>query len=265
MATHTSTNDYSGRTFFIGRENGQQDKNGRPYFFEWLSELPQDRGRRKFETRTSESGQRHYELFTALDGYLTGIDIEVKSFDATRQNDRWLILYLSDTPEEYKVEVGRIDSRYSMDIMKRLLHGEFDPNQKLRIAPYSLEKENGGHNIGLSAMSGTDAKLTASYKDPHLAGMPQPETREWKGRVEYDFSGVAEWLYEQVQEKVAKNLLVDPLASGPKQPAEMPDRINTLNARPIITHEHFTNPAIMGEIKEMLEPVQNVPEDDLPF
>lgn len=204
MATHTTTsNTFPGRTFAISRENGQQDKNGRPFWFEWLSELPAEKGKRKFETRTGASGPRHYELFAAIDGILTDITTEEKSFGETKAPETWLILYLDDDGEQYKLDIGALDSRYSMDIMKRLLDPAFNPDLKLRLSPYSMEKDNGGYNIGLSAYSGPDGKLSASYQDDHLKGMPQPTTSEYKGKTLWDFSKVAEWLYRQVMDQVS--------------------------------------------------------------
>lgn len=223
MATHSDNGGNYGRTFFIARENGQVAKDGRPYFFEWLRTAPPEGvNGRKFESRTNSAGEtRHYELFTALDGYLIGVEIIAKSFDATRQNEKFIVLRMIDQEEEYTVEIGRIDSRWSMDIMKRLLHPAFDPNKKIRIAPYSIE-ENGRVNMGISAISIPDAKLTASYKDEHLAGMPQPETREWKGKTEYNFLPVADWLFGQVDTKVVPRLRKDPLTEPVRVPMPSP-------------------------------------------
>lgn len=201
MATY-SGNGFSGRTFFIGRQNGQVDKNGRPHFFEWLSNLPEGGNGRKFETRTSDGGNKYYEIFTALDGYLTGIEVEVKSFDSTRVNEKWLVIEMHDTDGAYKIEVGKIDGRYSTDLMKRLLDANFDVNEKLRLSPYATD--NG--TIGISCMSGMDCKLSAKRDDPHLRDMAQPITREWKGKTEYDWTPVAEWLFEQIQKRIIPKL-----------------------------------------------------------
>lgn len=202
MATHSTIGGFHGRTFQISRENGQKDKTGRPYFFEYIRELPADQAGRKFETR----GERHYELFAVIDGILTDITTEEKSFGETKAPENWLVLHLEDGGQQYKIETGSVDGRYSMDIMKRLLSPDFDPAKTLRLSPYSMEKENGGWNIGLSAYSGPDGKLTAAYKDAHLKGMPEPGQSEFKGKTLWDFEPVASWLMEQVAKNVIPNL-----------------------------------------------------------
>lgn len=256
MATHTTNgNVFPGRTFGISRENGQNDKNGRPYFFEWIQSIPDDQSGRKFETRNSSSGTRHYELFTALDGVLTGFEIEQKSFGETKPTENWLILYMQDGNEQYKIQCGQIDGRYSMDIMKRLLDENFNPELKLRLSPFSMEKDDGGWNIGLSAYSGTDGKLSAKWESDHLKGMPQAESREWKGRTEWDYANVAEWLFEQMQERVA------PMLSKP---------INTkvtgspaASAFPVTNRaEPVDNPAVAAGMDGLQEPDES---SDLPF
>lgn len=244
MATHTTNGNY-GRKFSISRENGQVNKDGRPYFFEWLQTLPADPGKRKFETRTKDGDVRHYELFTALDGILTGIDRETKKF--SDKSETWLVVHISDGDEEYRVELGRIDGRWSIDFMKRILDSNFAPNQKIRISPIASEGK-----MFLSTYSGPN-KLESKWELPHLAGMPQPDTREWKGQTEYDFSPVSEWLYSQVKIRVCPALSHDPI-STPRTPMPAPDtRFPTTAATPPIgTNDPFP----------VSEPVET---DDLPF
>lgn len=212
MATHTTQGGGGyARKFHIGRENGQSDKNGRPYFFEWLQNLPEDKTSRKFETRTNaESVQRHYELFAALDGYLFNVDEYSLSFNGTQRNERWLVLSMIDANEEYRIEVGKMDSRWSMDIMKRLLDPNFNPNFKLRISPFSITTD-GKTQMGLAAISGVDGKLVAKFDSPHLAGMPQAEQATFKGETLWNFEPVANWLFEQVKAKVCPRLTSDPI------------------------------------------------------
>jgi hypothetical protein len=216
MATYSSTESARGRKFAISRKNGQQDKNGRPFFFEWLPELPANQQpERLFETRTRQNGVAHYELFAALDGYLTNIDVEAKFFNGTERAERWLVLELVDNEGQYKVEVGKLDSRWAIDAMKRLLDYNFDPRQKLRIAPYAFQ-DGDRWNMGVACMSGMDGKLSAKHTDEHLAGMPQPDMVKFKGETQYDFSPVSEWLLEQLEKRVKPRLLKDPLVDTPK-------------------------------------------------
>jgi len=218
MATHTDSGKGSyGRKFSISRENGQVDKEGRPYFFEWAKEIPAQPGKRKFETRTSQKGDRHYELFSALDGYL--IDVREEMKDLGKGMEAWLVLHLIDADDEYIVEVGRIDERYSMDIMKRLLNPNFSAIQKLRISPYAMKDEKSGRwNIGISAYSGVD-KLEHSQSSDFLRGIARAESREWKGKTEWDFAPVAKWLFDRVNALVVPNLRKDPIALPTSKPA----------------------------------------------
>lgn len=262
MATHTTTGGGAyGRKFNISRENGQIDKDGRPYFFEWLKELPADTGKRKFETRTSANGARHYELFSALDGYL--IDIRKETKDLGKGAETWLVLQLIDADDEYLIEVGRLDERYSMDIMKRLLNPHFSPNQKLRLSPYSI-KEGTRVNMGLSAYSGAD-RLEHSQTSDFLRGIPRAESREWKGKTEWDFSNVANWLFEQVTRLVLPHLVKDPI-SAPKnaEPKTYPTTRQpgaTVTADDNFPTNDVTSYPETGNAKQVPVPA----EDDLPF
>jgi hypothetical protein len=215
MATHTTSggNEY-GRKFSISRENGQVDKNGKPYFFEWVKQLPSDPGKRKFETRKSGAGEdRHYELFSALDGFLISVEKSLQTFGGTKKEETWLKALLIDAGDEYHIEIGRLDGRYSMDFMKRLLDPVFDPNQKLRLSPVvSAPKDGNKGGMFLSTFSGVN-KLEAGYQCAHLAGMPQGEKFNIRGEDVWDFSKVAEWLYEQVQARVIPRLMKDPISA----------------------------------------------------
>ena len=250
MATHTNTGGGAYlRKFSISRENGQIDKNGTPYFFEWIKELPQDTGKRKFETRTRSDKTSHYELFKALDGYLVDIREEMK--DLGKGMEAWLVLHLQDGGEDYVIEVGRIDERYSIDILKRLLNPNFSPNQKLRLSPYAMENGRGGWSIGVSAYSGVD-KLEHSQTSDFLRGIPRADAREWKGKTEYDFSPVSKWLMEQVGRLVVPNLRKDPIsAPQAKQAAHTPVNEN----------RNFPN----EEVARNYENNAPEPTDTLPF
>lgn len=223
MATYTTSGsgDY-GRKFSISRENGTADKNGKPYFFEWLKELPAEAERkgRKFETRVNGQGeQRHYELFAAVAGKLTGFEIEKKTIAGTEE--RWLVLHMTDGPEDFKIETGKIDGRYSLDIMKRLLDPQFNPNQNLRLSPFALKDKEDKVIIGLSAISGMDGKLSAGReKNPRLDGMAQAASAQFKDRVLWDFEPVAEWLFGQLEKLVRPQLSSGPEAWPTQAPAE---------------------------------------------
>jgi len=198
MATHTTTGGENyGRKFTISRLNGQNDKNGKPYFFEWLRELPEDQAGRLFETRRAPDGTaRHHELFQALDGYLSGLERDLREISG-KQRDM-LYLTLKDGIDTYEIEVGDYDGRYALDLMKRMLHPDFSLSQKMRISPYSLIKDSGGYNIGVSVFSGVN-KMTAAWQDPHLEGMPEPVKETLRnGDTNWYFDDQAKWLFEKV-------------------------------------------------------------------
>ncbi len=213
MATYTTSGsgDYV-RKFSISRENGTADKNGKPFFFEWLKELPHesDRKGRKFETRVNGQGeQRYYELFAAVSGKLTGFESETKTIAGTEE--RWLVLHMTDGPEDFKIETGKIDGRYSLDIMKRLLDPQFNPNQNLRLSPFAIQEKEGKLFIGLSAISGMDSHLTAARdKNTRLDGIAQPTSAEFKGKIMWDFEPVARWLFAELEKFVKPQLSTGP-------------------------------------------------------
>ena len=253
MATHTSIGGDYGRKFNISRENGQADKNGRPYFFEWLKSLPTETGKRKFETRSKNGENRYYELFSALDGFLIEIAQESKTFDGTKVAEKWLKVVLTDAGDEYNIELGKIDSRYSMDFMKRILDPHFNPNHKLRLSPIASEpKGESKGGIFLSAYSGVD-KLEARHDCPHLAGMPQPLTVVFKGETQWDWTPVADWLYDRVMREVYPKLMSDPLVKPERtaMPAPTPTQQDTEKAPAHHTAASF--------------PETEVSADDLPF
>jgi hypothetical protein len=219
MATHTNSGGDYGRKFTIARENGQADKNGRPYFFEWIKQLPADPGKRKFETRKSGNGEdRFYELFSALDGFLISVEKSMQTFGGTKKEEAWLKIVLTDAGEEYQIEIGRLDGRYSMDFLKRLLDPNFDPNYKLRLAPLSSEpKGDSKGGMFLSTYSGVN-KLEAGWQMKHLEGMPQGEKFEIPGKdTIWSFTKAAEWLYDQVQIRVVPKLMKDPISAPVKR------------------------------------------------
>jgi hypothetical protein len=266
MATYTDTGGgASGRKFSISRENGMVNKEGVPHFFEWIRELPQNAGKRKFETRRAKDGtDRHYELYRAIGGKLTGIRVETKTIENKPVD--WLILDMQDGADDYLIEMGDFDGRYSMDIMKRLIDPRFDPNLTLRLSPYAMKDQNTGKwNIGLSAMCGVDTKLSATktetatmHANPRLDGIPPADTREWKGKVEYDFSPVAAWLWQQVQALVIPRLQKDPVSS----PASGSANTNIRPSDAANTMPGYTSP-------QSAPPPRQEPDasdgDDLPF
>ena len=261
MAAHTYSGNGGGwkKKYSIKRQDGLTKKaDGKPYFFEYIKELPpeQERIGRIFESRTNKKGSiEHYELFSALDGILTGIVIEQKQMESGPQD--WLILEFQDVIEHFSVECGEITDRFASDIMKRLLDPAFDPALKLRISPYSFKKDNGLYKFGLSAISGVDAKLSAAktateknHANPRLAAMPDAE--KWFNRATMkealDFRPVSVWLVQQLFEHVVPKLQSGQRsASANVQQNAQPGQPAQQNAMPRQEPTHYPFPGIQNE------------------
>ncbi len=240
MATHTQVGGKSNfdRKFTISRRNGQQDKNGEPYFFEWLRELPDNQTGRIFEMRPNAQGEaRHYELFKALDGILQSVETSVREISGKERT--MLVLKLQDGIDVYEVEIGDLDGRYALDIMKRMLHPDFDTSKKMRIAPYSIQnKDTGKWSIGVSTYSGVN-KMTGTLADvPILEKCPQAvsETNR-KGEVSWYFDEVGKWLFNAVSDRLqsssasfieAPAAIHVPIAPAQQQPARQEPDPNDL-------------------------------------
>lgn len=243
MATTThAAQSYSGRKFSISRKNGVTDKNGEPYFFEYIQDIPADPGKRLFEVR----GKRKFELFKAVSGKLVGIAIEEQTFGPDKV-EKHVVVYLQDGPEDYKVVLGKPEDRYASDFMKRILHKDFDSNAVLSLSPFAAT-EGDKVNMGVSVYSGAN-KLTAKKDDPHLQGIAQPQTfvNPKTEKTEYNWKPVAAWLWLQVRDFVLPKLQSDPISvPAAKLPAPQ--------VAPALDHSFPSEePAVMPE------------SDDLPF
>lgn len=192
MATHSQTH-HAGRTFFIGRENGQTDKKGRPYFFEYTKNPDPEA---KTETRKNVTGGENiYNLYTALDGLLVDVTVDMKDYGGGPE--RILVIILQDADEKYRIEMG-FDSAWGIDFMKRILDPQFSLGQKLRLAPTrTIDRETGKERVFVSAHSGVNA-LSAKRDDSHLQGIPPATEVVFKGKPSFDFRPVASWLFERV-------------------------------------------------------------------
>ena len=227
MATHTTTGGESGkRRFQIGRENGE--KTARPVFLEWLRELPpvEQRANRQFETRSGANGDRHYERFSALDGIL--VDIRKESRTIVEDERTFLYVTLDDGQEVYDIEIGDFDGRYSLNLMSRLCSPDFNPTLKTRLSPYALESD-GKMYIGVSLYNGPD-KIEAR-RDGEGFAPAKAETSEFKGKTLWDFTPVANWLFDYLQKNVVGGFPVDAWATPTAAP--QPASASTGNAKEV--------------------------------
>lgn len=199
MATHSAAQSVGNwpRKFTINRRNGQQAKDGRPFFFEWLKEIPETNDdRRIFETRTGGDGsKKHYELFSGIEGYFTGLEKVVPAYAAEKEEH--LILKMQDVDEKYEIDLGSIDGRYSMNFMSRVLNEKFNRDNLIKVSPYAVEnKETGKTNMGVALICGGE-KIDSRRNDT-FENFPEPNTYTVKGQKKYDFSPVSDFLWKEV-------------------------------------------------------------------
>lgn len=248
MATTThAAQSYSGRKFHVSRKDGQINKDGEPFFFERIDNLPADAGKRLFETRSGGEEPRHYELFKAISGYLVGLAIEEYKF--ADKEEKHLIVYLQDGPEDYRIGLGKPEERYAMDFMKRILHKNFDPSAKLSLSPFAIKDKDGRTNIGVSVYSGAN-KLTGAKDDTHLQGIAQPQTfvNPKTDKTEYNWKPVAAWLWLQIRDFVLPVIKSDPISvPAAKLPAPTPSAPAPANDPTFPSEE----PAVMPELDDM--------------
>lgn len=260
MATHTTTGgDSYGRKFTINRQNGQNDKNGKPFFFEWLRELPTDQTGRLFEERKGDDGEiKHFELFQALDGYLSGLERKIREIKGKKRD--MLYLTLKDGIDAYVIEVGDYDGRYGIDLMKRLLHPDFSLVQKMRVSPYSLPKNNGGYNIGVSVFSGVN-KMTAAWQDAHFDEMPKAVSETLRsGDVNWYYDDQAKWLFEKV------SALILGIPNTAPSVGNTPDYNQPVNATVTANHNLPSGDPLAATASTAPPRVEPPPaDDDLPF
>lgn len=243
MATTThAAQSYSGRKFSISRKNGVSDKNGEPYFFEYLhDDIPANPGKRLFEVR----GERKYELFKSISGRLVNMAIEEQTFGPDKV-EKHLIVYLCDGPEEYKISLGKPEDRYASDFMKRILHQHFDPALNLSLSPFAIT-EGEKVNMGISVFSGHN-KLTASKDDAHLKDICAPQTfvNPKTDKTEYNWKPVAAWLWVQCRDFVLP-ALADPFGAPLQTPAPAQAFSAPANDPFFPTEE----PAVMPEMEDL--------------
>jgi hypothetical protein len=251
MATHTETANYSGRKFTIARKNGQQDKDGEPYFSEWIKEIPQvqPNSKRIFETRPKKDKTDHFELFQKIDGFVVGARKNEVNYGSEIQTNLWV--FMVDGEEDYTLDLGKFDGRYSMDFCKRVLDANFDPTKRISLQPYAIfDKTKDRWNIGVSVFSGPN-KMDAKVDSPHLVGMPQAEKEETRAGVNWYFDKQANWLVEKMCVVLAAGLS-DPISFKQTEKVEMP-----------VPAENYDSRFPANDTTDHEQGAQ--PGDDLPF
>jgi hypothetical protein len=235
MATHSAatTGGNWPRKFTINRRNGQQAKDGKPFFFEWTKELPGDENpNRVFETRTGGDGsKKHYELFASIEGYFESLEKVVPSYAAEKEEH--LILKMRDVDEKYEIDLGSIDSRYSMNFMSRILNPNFDASRLIKVSPYAVEnKDTGKTNMGVALVCGGE-KIDSRRNDT-FEGYPEPNTYVVKGLKKYDFSPISDFLWNEYTKAGGKVKNSDVFAQTPEPTVEeVPSKIGDKESKSI--------------------------------
>lgn len=211
MAT-TSFTGGGGNTRFlsVGREGFS--KTGNPIFREWLRNgLPpegQQKGRR-FEER----GGHYYENFGAVSGLLIEFGRFTKKvkYDGVEAEETWLYVVLEDEGEKYRIELGSIYGRYSLNLMARLCNEDFNPHEAIRISPYAFVPEGEKPKIGINVVQGVDGKITARQRENEYFEVPaaieNKYTKNGKPVRDLDFTPVGNWLFDYLERNLKPHLL----------------------------------------------------------
>lgn len=211
MAT-TSFTGGGGNTRFlsVGREGFS--KTGNPIFREWLRNgLPpenQQKGRR-FEER----GGHFYENFGAVSGMLIEFGHFQKKvkYEGVETEEKWLFVVLEDSGEKYRIELGSIYGRYSLNLMARLCNEDFNPHEEVRISPYAFTPDDGKVKIGVSVTQGVDGKITARQREAEYFEVPAAIENKYmkngKPVRDLDFTPVGNWLFDYLERNVKQHLL----------------------------------------------------------
>lgn len=211
MAT-TSFTGGGGNTRYlsIGREGFS--KTGNPVFREWLRNgLPpegQQKGRR-FEER----GGHYYENFGAVSGILIEFGHFQKKvkYEGVEAEEKWLYVELEDAGEKYRIELGNFYGRYALNLMARLCNEEFNPNEAVRLSPYSFMPEGEKLKMGINVTQGVDFKIKARQREAEYFEIPAAIENKYmkngKPVRDLDFTPVGNWLYDFLERNVKKHLL----------------------------------------------------------
>jgi hypothetical protein len=224
-----------------------------------VPEIPADAPKGSvYERYTTESGEVFYRVFASVTGIVTYAYQAHKQIMG--QEESFLFVDLESGGEPITWEVGRIDSRYAMNLMARILNPYYMPSNPANFAPYAF-KADGKDMIGVSVQQGADKVPTPGREVMEQMGQPHPRTWEGKGgKTEYDFSTVAAWMLAKVREKISAG-------------APTISRDNGFDVAPTQTNvkpSPAANTLDSSNVKSMLDAfdkqaAQPVDIDDLPF
>ena len=183
------------------------NEKGVPLFFEWIPEIP-DKSLQpmhaKYITKIRDDGkEKHYRVSKIFELNVTNLSTYIR--ECFGQPEEILILEGEDENGKVIIDFGLTTSRYSIDLMRRLLNPSFDPSQVIRITPYRIENKNGILKIGISAMQPPNNKLLYSQSSDFLSGCPKAEKLTIGFKTFWDFTNVSKWLMEEVNKKLGNH------------------------------------------------------------
>jgi len=199
MALHQgSMNDDGSRRFRIGRIGA--NKTGEVAILELLKAKPETTDtRRRFDIRTKEDGTQFvFEIFGAIDGIL--VDVYKQPREIQGITETILVADIRDGIDLYRVEVGHFDSRYSLALLASLADPNFKITDRFRMQPYAfVDKATQKPRIGVTCHSGANKlEKRRGVADSDFCP-PEPTQAVFKGETLWDFSPVAEYLYNWVR------------------------------------------------------------------
>jgi hypothetical protein len=216
-------NDDGSRRFRIGRIGA--NKTGEVAILELL---PQNTdisdAKRRFDVRTKEDGTKFvFEIFGAISGHL--VDVYKQPREIQGVTETILMADVRDGIDLYRIEVGHFDSRYAQSLMASLAGPNFKLAAPFRMQPYAFtDKASGKPRIGVTCHSGAN-KLEKRRGVPDTDFCPpEPIQAVFKGETMWDWTPVAEYLYNWVRFNI--------FDAGKADPFE-----------PIKAVEKFVNPA----------------------
>ena len=153
--------------------------------------------REGYTARVNKIGNTVYEqMHEEFTGYLRAIE--------ARENDygsQWCFTF-EDAPEKYII-TDRLNGSYAKSIISALASADYDPNEKITVAPWRMDDPKGGDKYIVGAVvKQRGQKLARKYCSPNTpedkrnGATPLPVLKEMKvsGKMVYDDTDQIEFL-----------------------------------------------------------------------
>lgn len=224
----TSYGASSKRKLLLARKDKAKD--GKPVLKMRINEIPADKGTRVFETYTTDKGTYHYEVFSGFAGII--IDIYRGNKTIADEQIPYLFCEVISGGEQITFEVNRLDHRFSMNLMNRILNPQYQPGIPAEFSPYDMVKD-GKQQLGIAVRQ--NGQIVPSPDKAYFDNLNRPQPDTWQargGKTEYDFMPVGEWLLARCVEKISGFITaaypkldaanID-IPKGPPVPAQAPE------------------------------------------